>query len=298
MWIIFSLIATLTQVTRNLFSKTLSGTLPVKIVTLSRFVYALPVVLSAYLLLSIFRGSVKISSPIFFIWVLLMASCQILATYFRVSLFNYKSFAVSLTIVQVETIIVAIIGVIFLKEFLNTAAWFGVLTATTGLVLASLSKNRVTLNNIKETLFAKGSLIALLTGLFLALAGICAKQTFNYLDGPDSIMISLFSLTFILITEIVILLPLSLKDHPEELKLLISQPLKPMIIGFCSGIGSFCWLTAYSLTHIAYVRTVGQLEFILATLLSVYYFKEKLYRLEIIGMIMLVLGSLTIILLK
>lgn len=298
MWIVFSLIATFTQVTRNLFSKTLSGVLPVKIVTLSRFVYALPIVFITYLIGSRFMGSVKIISIYFFLWVILMASCQILATYFRVSLFKYKSFAVSLTIVQVETIIVAIIGIVFLKEILTGTAWIGILCATSGLILASLSKNRVTFQNIKDTLFTKASAIALLTGLFLALAGICAKQTFQFLLGPNNIMISLFSLTFILITEIIILLPLSFKDHPKELKQLFIVPLKPMIIGTCSGVGSFCWLTAYSLTNIAYVRTIGQLEFILATLVSLYYFKEKLYRMEMIGMSMVFIGSLILILLN
>ena len=298
MWIVFSLVATISQVTRNLFSKTLSGTLPVKIVTLSRFIYALPIVFITYIIGSNYVGRVHIISKHFFMWVLLMATCQILATYFRVSLFKYKSFAVSLTIVQVETIIVAIIGIFFLKELLTGSAWLGILCATSGLILASLSKNMVSIQNIKDTLLTKASLIALLTGLFLALAGICAKKTFEYLSGPNHIMVSLFSLSFILITEIIILLPLSFKDHPLELKQLFLVPIKPMIIGVCSGIGSFCWLTAYSLTHIAYVRTVGQLEFIFATLISIYYLREKLYKIEIIGMSMVFLGSLILILLN
>ncbi|MGL1890324.1 MAG: DMT family transporter [Spirochaetaceae bacterium] len=298
MWIIFSLIATLSQVTRNLFSKQLVSSYPVMVIALSRFIYALPVVLISYLTLANIKGSVNIDSSLFFLWALLMGICQILATYFRVSLFRYKSFAVSLTIVQIDTIIVAIIGVLFLKEYLNVYAWIGLLTATTGLILASFSKNRVTLENIKNSLFTKSSLIALLTGLFLALAGVCAKQTFSYISGPNNILESLFSLSFILISEISVLLPISLYREKSSVLLLFKKPIKPMIIGICSGIGSFCWLTAYSLTNIAYVRTVGQLEFIIATLITVYYFKEKIFKLEITGMIMVSLGTLILIFLK
>ncbi len=297
MWIILSLIATFSQVTRNLFSKKMVSGYPAQVIALSRFIYALPVVLLFYIILSLQYGKVIITSPVFFIWVVLMAISQILATYFRVSLFKYKSFAVSLTIVQIDTIIVAIIGVLFLKEILSVTAWIGVITATTGLILASLSKNRVTFTNIKNTLFTKPSAIALLTGLFLATAGICAKQTFIYIDGFNRTLESLFSLTFILITEVMILMPIAVANNRSAVKDLFKKPLKPIVIGVCSGIGSFCWLTAYSITHIAYVRTVGQLEFILATLLSLYYFKEKIFRLEIAGMLMVFLGTLFIILL-
>lgn len=298
MWIIFSLIATVSQITRNLFSKKLTTDFPVKVIALSRFIYALPVVVLAYLISAKINGGVIITSNLFFLWVLFMGISQILATYFRVTLFRYKSFAVSLTIVQIDTIIVAIIGVLFLKEFINIYAWIGIFVATCGLILASLSKNQVTLNNIKTTLLTKPSLIALLTGIFLALAGISAKQTFKYIEGSNNIIESLFSLTFILTIEILILLPITMASDISSVKLLFTKPLQPMIIGFCSGLGSFSWLTAYSLTHIAYVRTVGQLEFIFATLISLYYFKERLYKLEILGMFMVSMGTVILITLK
>lgn len=298
MWILFSLIATVSQISRNLFSKTLTSSLPVKAIALSRFVYALPIVLFTYFILSQIHGAVEITSNLFFLWVFFMGVSQIIATYFRISLFKYKSFAVSLTIVQIDTIIVAIIGVFFLKEILNVYSWIGIIIATFGLILASLSKNQVTIKSIKDTLLTKPSLIALITGLFLALAGISAKQTFKYIHGVNNILESLFSLTFILIIEILILLPITLVSDNKSVKLLFTKPLKPMIIGFCSGIGSFSWLTAYSLTHIAYVRTVGQLEFIFATLISLYYFKEKLYKLEVLGMFLVSLGTVILILLK
>lgn len=295
MWIILSLTATLSQVTRNLFSKKLTNELPIQVIVLSRFIYALPIILLSYIVYAKTYGSIQVISKQFYIWVALMGSCQILATYFRISLFKYKSFAVSLTIVQIDTIITAFIGLFFLREILSITAWGGVLTATSGLILASLSKNRVTLKNIKETLCTKSSGIALITGLFLALAAIFAKQSFKFLIGSNSVGISLYSLLHILIIEVIILFPISIYNKRTSVKILFTKPLKPIIIGTCSGIGSFCWLTAYSLTHIAYVRTVGQLEFIFATLISIYYLKEKLYKVEFLGMVLVVTGSLILI---
>lgn len=297
MWILFSLTAATSQIIRNLYSKKILGELSPIVVALSRFVFALPVVLLLYFFIGAAQGYAKIIDYTFLLWCCLMGISQILATYFRVSLFKYKSFAVSVTIVQVDTIIVAIIGIIFLKEYLNFYSWLGIVLATSGLILASLSKNSINFEGIKKALFTKATLIALLTGLFLALAAIFAKKATNVIDAPHMVK-SLFTLTFILLFEIVILLPITYKLEPENLKKLFQKPRKPAIIGFCSGIGSFCWITAYSLTNVAYVRVVGQSEFILASLISLYYFKEKLYKVEIIGIFLVSAGTLTLMFFK
>lgn len=297
MWILFSLVATISQISRNLISKKSIEIYSPKAITLSRFLFSLPVVFAAYIILGSSLGYVNILSNEFFLWSSLMAVSQILATYFRISLFKYKSFAVSLTIIQIDTILVALIGVIFLKEMLNIYVWIGLIITTSGLILSSLSKNSTSLKSIKKMLLTKATFIALLTGLFLALAAIFVKKTFNYIDGPTPVVESLFTLSIILTIEILFLLPVILKDRDELIKL-FKRPVKPIFIGLFSGIGSFCWLTAYSLTKIAYVRAIGQLEFIIATFLSIYYLKERLYRLEILGIALVSLGTLIVITLK
>ena len=168
MWIILSLISTFSQIVRNLLSKELTKELPIRVISLSRFLFALPIVFISYLILSGFLGKVTLINAEFYFWIILMAISQILATLFRISLFNYKSFAVSLTIVQIDGVFTALLALAFLGETLSLTAWIGVMTASTGLILATLSKNSVTIANIKRTLFTKASLIALLTGLFLA----------------------------------------------------------------------------------------------------------------------------------
>lgn len=297
MWILFSLTAATSQIIRNLYSKKILGELSPITVALSRFIFALPVVLLLYVIIGHAQGYAKIINNSFFIWCCFMGISQILATYFRVSLFKFKSFAVSITIVQVDTIIVAIIGILFLKEYLNFYSWLGILLATTGLVLASLSKNSINWEGIKKALFTKATIIALLTGLFLALAAIFAKKATKTIEAQHMVK-SLFTLTFILLYEIIILVPITYKLEPDNLKKIFLRPKRPWIIGICSGIGSFCWITAYSLTNVAYVRVVGQSEFILASLISLYYFKEKLYKVEIIGIFLVSIGTLTLMFLN
>ncbi len=298
MWIILSLISTFSQIVRNLLSKELTKELPIRVISLSRFLFALPIVFISYLILSGFLGKVTLINAEFYFWIILMAISQILATLFRISLFNYKSFAVSLTIVQIDGVFTALLALAFLGETLSLTAWIGVMTASTGLILATLSKNSVTIANIKRTLFTKASLIALLTGLFLALAALFAKKATMFLSSESKMLNSIYTLMFILTAEVAILFPIVLRKHPDALKKMILNPVKPMVIGLCSGIGSFGWITSYSLVKIAYVRTVGQLEFIFATLISLYYFKEKIYKIEFLGMVMVISGALLLIFLR
>lgn len=297
MWIIFSIIASLSQLLRNLYSKKALINLSPAIVTLSRFIFALPVVVLLLVVLGFRNGFPKINNNTFYIWCFLMGISQILATYFRVSLFKYKNFAVSVTLVQVDTVLVAIFGIVFLNEFFNIYSWVGIIIATVGLFLASLSNINVSIQNIKNALLSKSTVIALLTGLFLALAAGFAKKATITLNG-QSMVKALFALTFILLIEISILLPVLLYRNPGLIKKIINRPKQPLFIGFFSGIGSFCWITAYSLTNVAYVRVVGQMEFILASLVTLLYFKEKLLKIEFIGILFVSFGTMLLLFFK
>ena len=46
----------------------------------------------------------------------------------------------------------------------------------------------------------------------------------------------------------------------------------------------------------AYVKTLGQIEFLVSLLIAVYFFKERPSRLELAGMLLIVLGAVGILL--
>jgi len=60
-------------------------------------------------------------------------------------------------------------------------------------------------------------------------------------------------------------------------------------------LGSFFWFFAFAIAYVAYVKTLGQIEFILGILMSWYYFKEKIYKNEIFGMIIMAIGTIILI---
>lgn len=294
MWIIFALSAVVSQLIRNLGSKKLIGRVSPSGVALSRFLYSLPVVALFYTIFRIAGGPVTLENRLFYLWTFLMGLSQVLATYFRVSLFKYKNFAVSVTLVQIDTVFVAVIGALILGETLPPLSWVGVASGTIGLIIASLTKNSVQLSHIKEALFSKATLLAITTGLFLALAAFFSKKATAVVSGPFNTR-TLYTLLHIIVFEIIILLPTTYINHKESLVSIIKRPGIPITVGIFSGIGSFCWISAYSLTKLANVRVLGQSEFILATLITLFYFREKIKPPELLGIILVSLGAILII---
>ena len=58
-------------------------------------------------------------------------------------------------------------------------------------------------------------------------------------------------------------------------------------VGFTGFVASICWFTAFTITHVAYVRALGQIELVFTFLASVFVFKEKVSKAEVMGVIIL-----------
>ena len=61
-------------------------------------------------------------------------------------------------------------------------------------------------------------------------------------------------------------------------------------------ITSACWFTAFTLQNAAYVRALGQVELLFTFAASVFVFREKVQRSEVLGMVMIVVAILLILL--
>ena len=67
------------------------------------------------------------------------------------------------------------------------------------------------------------------------------------------------------------------------------------LIGLTSIIGSIGWFTAFTLTNVAYVKTVGQIELLFSILITHKIFKEKFNRMEIIGGLLVIFSILILV---
>ena len=69
-----------------------------------------------------------------------------------------------------------------------------------------------------------------------------------------------------------------------------------MAVGVAGVLGSICWFTAFTLQNAAYVRALGQIELVFTFIASIFFFKEKTTLMEFFGIVAIVSGILTIVL--
>ena len=63
-----------------------------------------------------------------------------------------------------------------------------------------------------------------------------------------------------------------------------------------AACGSACWFTAFAMTNVALIRSVGQVEIIFTLLFSRFYLKEHLRSGDVAGLVLVVGGVLLIVL--
>jgi drug/metabolite transporter (DMT)-like permease len=63
-----------------------------------------------------------------------------------------------------------------------------------------------------------------------------------------------------------------------------------LAIGATGFAGSLCWFWAYSLTLVAYVKAVGQIEAVLAVGLALFVWREPDVRQQLPGVLLIMLG--------
>ena len=294
MWIIYTLLAVFAQIIRNIFSKNLSTELSSETVSLARFLYGIPVVAIGLIIAAYTTRLPQVTSYQFFVYIAGFGMFQILANTLLVSLFKEKNFAISLSFIKSEAIFIAIIAFSFLGEVPSIIAGTGITLAFIGLMVSSLAKEKISISKLVTAFSTKGAYIGLSSGLFFALAVVCIKKSFLFVLAPSISTLSLFSLLIALIFQVSILSIYVIWKKREEFFILFSQPKTPLLIGTFSGIGSLFWLMAFASSYIAYVKTLGQIEFVLGVLVSIFYFKEKISKNEYIGMSLMVVGMILV----
>jgi drug/metabolite transporter (DMT)-like permease len=83
---------------------------------------------------------------------------------------------------------------------------------------------------------------------------------------------------------------------PAELRKALAAWRTAGWVGVLSTAGSACWFTGFSLTDVALVRSVGQIEVVFTLVFGRFYLKERLRPGDAPGLLLVVLGVLLIVL--
>ena len=288
-WIIFTISGAFFQNLRSSLQKKLNKDLSTVASTYVRFAFALPfAILIFFLNFGNFELISKILKQTDFIYLTTIASIfQIIFTFTLLYLFNFSNFVVGTSLSKTEVVQVAIFEYFLLKDKLNVFGIFGIIIATVGVIIISIKDLKLFFSNF----FSKTTFIGLLTGLFLGLSVVffraAALSLEDFSSNFDKAIITLF---FGLIIQTFLISVYLLVYERSEFSKFRNNKLESCLAGLTGFLATLSWFFAFTFIQASFVRALGQVEIFFSFVSSKYFFKEKITKIEIIGIIIFVFG--------
>ena len=298
-WIIAAIFAAACQTARSAFQKNMITRLGDYGAAYIRFCYALPFTSLIWLVwINIPGNSIPTLSFYSIILCFLGSIFQILFTYVLMKVFSHKSFAAGIAFSKTEVILIAFLEVIILNVLFSFPLMIGITLGVLSVLFLSYARKAETiLETIKlllNSVSSLGTLIGLLSGLLLAASVVTFRMSIISIDGP-LLDRSLF-ISFIAIIFQTILVGLYLLLFKKDQLFAVIKFWRPSLpAGLCGTGATFGWFVAFGLTTAAEVRAVGQIELIFSILISIIFFREKIKKTELFGIILLGISILIII---
>ena len=297
LWIPLTIAAAFFQNIRSALQKHLKSRLSTLGAAYVRFVYALPVAFIYLIAVSFYSGqNIPDFNTTFLIYSLLGGLCQIAFTVLLLYLFSFHNFAVGTTFSKLETIMVAIFGLILLGDKLTTTVVLAIALSTIGLVILSAAQSKLTLSNLLSGLWKKPTLIGLVCAAFLGASVVFFRAASLSLNLDGFLMAASFTLFIVLLLQTIIMgLWMFIRHRDDFIKVFVHW--RPAVaVGITGGLTSIGWFSAFTLQNATYVRALGQIELLFTFIATVFFFREKIARGELIG-IVLITSSIVLVLL-
>lgn len=296
-WIALTLLAALMQAIRTAGQKSLSDTVSPITATMVRYAFGLPFAM-LYLwfvmtqLPSHDPGSLTFTAR-FYSYALAASVMQIVATAFLIEVFKTRNFAVGTAYAKTEVMMTAVLAVVLFAEHLSLLAWISVLGGVAGVIIISLSSASL---NLLGQLQHRAAVLGLLSGLCFSLTSLFLRQASLSLDGPAFLTAAITLVFMVIVQTIITLVWIAVRDPAQFAKLRAHLRIC-FFVGVTSVAGSIGWFTAMTLQNPAYVKALGQVEFLITLIITGRVFKESISRTEGLGMF-LVVASVCLLLLE
>tara|TARA_B110000003_G_scaffold81490_2_gene83241 strand:+ start:2035 stop:2928 length:894 start_codon:yes stop_codon:yes gene_type:complete len=291
-WVWWTLLAAMMQAVRTAGQKQLTAAVTPLAATLVRYLFGLPF---ALLWLTYAGATLNFDFPdlnlTFLVSGLIAGILQIVATLLLVRLLTLRNFAVGTTFVKSEILLTAVIGYFFFTETVSALGWTAIIICVAGLFIISYSKT-----GRMASFWNQSAIYGLGAGLSFALTSLFLRQASLSLANDNAMLTAGMTLAYMVCLQTVITLFMVRTQQPGELTKVMVNWKPALFIGFTGVLGSIGWFTAMTLEIASYVKTLGQLEFVFTLALTVFYFKESPSRLELFGMILVVLGGIVLLL--
>lgn len=298
LWIALALGAGITQSVRNGLARSLSGAISPALNSWSRFAFNLPFSILLVSFLSGLNGVPTVSGSYFFLCFVTGLS-QLLGNVCLIAAFRHTNFAQAIVLHKLEIAFTALVGTFLFAEIPTVFGWLGILVCVLGVTWMQLA--RVT--EKKSVLHVDaGAVLAMTAGLMLVVASFALKEAnvvlveLNPRVGAGRFEVAAHTLFHVTWMEVAMLTSWLAWRQPGELTHVGMHWRRMALIGFTGFLGSLGWFWAYSLTLVAYVKAVGQVEAIAAVVFSLVIWKEREVLRQLPGMALVVVGIVLVLL--
>ena len=297
LWIPLTIAAAFFQNIRSALQKHLQGKLSTLGAAYVRFLYALPVALIYLLVVFEITGApLPGVHGAFFGYALAGGICQIMFTVFLLWLFSFHNFAVGTTISKLETVMVAVFGLLLLGDRLTAEVIVAIALSSVGLVILSAGQSRLGLGALLRGLWRLPTLIGLACAAWLGGSVVFFRAASLSLNLDDFIVAAAFTLFVVLLLQALLMGVMIALREPGQLRAVLRHWRAAALVGLSGGLASIGWFSAFTLQNATWVRALGQIELLFTFIATLLFFREKVTLQELLG-ILLITGSILIILL-
>jgi len=219
---------------------------------------------------------------------------QVIGTSLLIMAFGFRNFTVGTAYAKTDAVQAALLGAVLLHETLSWGAWAGIGLGLAGVQTLSLAgQNRATM--LRASL-QPAALCGIGAGAGFALAGVAIKYAVGTTNSSDVVLAALCALVVTNTLQTLMQGSWMAWREPAGLRAAFTGWRSAMWVGVLSGLGSAGWFTAFSLAPVALVRTAGQADMVFTLLFSRFYLREQLRRSDVLGLVLMVGGVITVLL--
>jgi drug/metabolite transporter (DMT)-like permease len=295
LWIPVTIAAAFAQTLRNAAQRHLTPVLGTLGATLVRFLYGLPFAV-AWLLAVYYVGEFPLPAlnRAFVWWVSLSAVTQIAATALLLRVMAERNFALGIAYAKSEVIQVAVFGLVFLGDPLTAGALTAIVLCTLGVLMLSPIDREHPWRTLLAGWTSRTALLGVLSGTGFGIAAVGYRGGALALEGAAFPMAAAYTVAAAQALQAALLGGWLLARNFDVVVRVCRAWRASLFAGFMGAAASVGWFTAMAIEPAAHVRTLALVELFFGYAISQRFFRERLSRLELTGMILLAVGLLVV----
>ena len=297
LWVVITIAAAFFQNIRSTVQKFLKGSMSTTSATFVRFGFGVPFAL-LYWIISIWvtQSNLPGFTTEFWIWVVIAAIAQIVATFLLLQTFSFRNFAVGTAYSRTEPAQTAVFALILFGEKLSVGGIIAIAISIVGVMLISVARTTFTIKSLFQSVLSEVALLGLASGTLFGLAAVGYRAAALAVDHPIFFIQSSTTLVFAIALQTLVMLAWLAFKERDQFKLIAKAAKPALLVGFVGATASFGWFTAFTLQQAALVKVVAQIEMLFTFASSIFFFKERINKPEVIGCMLITMGIIMLVL--